>query len=51
MGISALEAAPRNPGAQTPVATIDGKDIGDGTRPMTQRIRGLYKDLIAAHIA
>ena len=38
-------------GAQTPVATIDGKDIGDGTRPMTQRIRGLYKDLIAAHIA
>lgn len=33
-------------GAQTPVAEIDGKPIGDGKRPMTQRIRDLYKDLV-----
>ena len=33
-------------GAQTPVASIDGKPIGDGERPMTKRIRQLYKDLI-----
>ena len=38
-------------GAQTPVASIDGKGIGDGTRPVTARIRQLYKDLIAADIA
>ena len=37
-------------GAQTPVASIDGKAIGDGSRPVTARIRGLYKDLIAAHV-
>ncbi len=36
-------------GAQTPVASIDGKTIGDGSRPVTQRIRELYKDLIARH--
>lgn len=36
-------------GAQTPVREIDGKLIGDGTaRPMTHRIRALYKDLIKA---
>jgi len=34
-------------GAQTPVAEIDGKPIGSGERPVTARIRGLYKDLIA----
>ena len=34
-------------GAQTPVAEIDGKTIGTGKRPVTRRIRGLYKDLIA----
>ena len=33
-------------GAQTPVAEIDGKPIGTGERPMTQRIRNLYKALV-----
>lgn len=38
-------------GAQTPVASVDGKIIGthQGAGPMTQRIRGLYKDLVARH--
>ncbi len=36
-------------GAQTPVSEIDGKPIGDGTRPVTQRIRSLYKKLIEKH--
>ncbi|MEL7459806.1 MAG: aminotransferase class IV [Pseudomonadota bacterium] len=34
-------------GAQTPVAEIDGKPIGTGTRPVMMRIRELYKALIA----
>ncbi|MFD1511623.1 D-amino acid aminotransferase [Lacimonas salitolerans] len=35
-------------GAQTPVGEIDGRQIGTGQMgPMTERIRGLYKDLIA----
>ena len=34
-------------GAQTPVAKIDGKPIGTRERPMTQRIRNLYKALVA----
>ena len=38
-------------GAQTPVAEIDGKPIGDGERPMTQRLRALYKDRVAADVA
>lgn len=38
-------------GAQTPVCEIDGKPIGDGTRPITQRLRGLYKELVAANIS
>ncbi|MCI5040011.1 MAG: aminotransferase class IV [Donghicola eburneus] len=40
-------------GAQTPVAKIDGKPIGDseGAGPMTQRIRALYKDLVARNVA
>ncbi|NRB05911.1 MAG: aminotransferase class IV [Rhodobacteraceae bacterium] len=38
-------------GAQTPVAEIDGKSIGDGPRPVMQRIRALYKDLIRSHVA
>ncbi|MEM1274401.1 MAG: aminotransferase class IV [Pseudomonadota bacterium] len=38
-------------GAQTPVAEIDGKKIGDGTGPVTTRLRGLYKQLIADHVA
>jgi branched-chain amino acid aminotransferase len=38
-------------GAQTPVASIDGKPIGTGKRPVTERIRTLYKTAIAAHVA
>jgi branched-chain amino acid aminotransferase len=38
-------------GAQTPVASIDGKPIGDGNRAVTARIRELYKDLIERNIA
>ena len=34
-------------GAQTPVAEIDGKPIGDSTMPVTQRIRALYKQAVA----
>lgn len=35
-------------GAQTPVSEIDGRVIGTGEMgPVTKRIRGLYKDLIA----
>lgn len=37
-------------GAQTPVADIDGKKIGDGTAPVTARIRDLYKQLISEHV-
>ncbi|MEL7214245.1 MAG: aminotransferase class IV, partial [Pseudomonadota bacterium] len=38
-------------GAQTPVAEIDGKPIGDGgAGPVTRQIRGLYKELIAEHV-
>ncbi len=34
-------------GAQTPVSTIDGRQIGTGELgPMTKRLRGLYKDLV-----
>lgn len=33
-------------GAQTPVSEIDGKKIGAGERPVMNRIRALYKDLI-----
>ena len=35
-------------GAQTPVASIDGKKIGDheGAGPMTRRLRELYKELV-----
>jgi len=33
-------------GAQTPVASIDGKPIGSGERPVTARIRALYKELV-----
>ncbi len=38
-------------GAQTPVASIDGKEIGDGERPVTARIQALYKDLITQDIS
>ncbi len=37
-------------GAQTPVASIDGKPIGDCTRPVTARLQSLYKDLIKTHV-
>jgi branched-chain amino acid aminotransferase len=36
-------------GAQTPVGMIDGRQIGSGDMgPMTQRLRDLYKKLVAA---
>ena len=35
-------------GAQTPVASIDGKPIGSGARPVMERIQQLYKEAIAA---
>ena len=39
-------------GAQTPVASIDGKLIGnEGVGPITRRIRQLYKHLIHSHTA
>ena len=40
-------------GAQTPVAEIDGKTIGEqtGAGPVTQEIQRLYKDLIADHLS
>ncbi len=37
-------------GAQVPVAEIDGKKIGDDDRPVMNRIRMLYKELIADNI-
>lgn len=39
-------------GAQTPVESIDGRVIGSGTMgPVTERLRGLYKALIAQECA
>ena len=38
-------------GAQTPVASIDGKAVGDGSRPVTRRINALYKQLVADDVA
>jgi branched-chain amino acid aminotransferase len=39
-------------GAQTPVSEIDGRQIGTGQMgPVTERLRGLYKDLIESHVA
>ncbi len=37
-------------GAQTPVAEIDGKNIGSAERPVTTRIQTLYKQLITDHV-
>lgn len=38
-------------GAQTPVSAIDGRVIGTGQMgPITERLRGLYKDLIYQNI-
>lgn len=38
-------------GAQTPVAELDGKPLGNGSRPVMARIQHLYKELIAQDIA
>ncbi len=38
-------------GAQTPVASLDGKTIGTGDRAMTARIQALYKAAVAEHVA
>lgn len=39
-------------GAQTPVSDIDGRQIGTGAMgPVTEQLRGLYKDLIAQECA
>ena len=38
-------------GAQTPVAEIDGKPIGDGSRPITMQIQAGYKRLLAEEIS
>lgn len=38
-------------GAQTPVASIDGKPIGTGDRPLMMHIRGLYKAAVARDTA
>lgn len=39
-------------GAQTPVGSIDGRQIGGGDLgPMTKHIRALYKNHVAAHVA
>ena len=40
-------------GAQTPVAEIDGKSIGNhpGAGPMTRRLQSLYKDLVKENIS
>lgn len=38
-------------GAQTPVASIDGKPIGTGERPIMARIQALYRAAIADYVA
>ncbi|MDF0595877.1 D-amino acid aminotransferase [Psychromarinibacter halotolerans] len=39
-------------GAQTPVGEVDGRVIGSGQMgPVTERLRGLYKDLVAREAA
>lgn len=38
-------------GAQTPVAAIDGKPVGDGDRTVTTRIRALYKEMVMTNTA
>ncbi len=37
-------------GAQTPVAEIDGKAIGSAARPVMERIREEYKQMLAEDI-
>ena len=38
-------------GAQTPVAEIDGKPIGDGSRPVMAEIQKVYRQMLAEDIA
>lgn len=39
-------------GGLTPVHTIDGRTIGDGSQgPMTERLRELYEAAMAAEVA
>jgi branched-chain amino acid aminotransferase len=38
-------------GAQTPVAELDGKPIGNGERPVMTRLQALYKDLIRENVS
>lgn len=38
-------------GAQTPVAEIDGKPIGNGARPVMAEIQKVYKEMVAEDIA
>lgn len=38
-------------GAQTPVAEVDGKPIGDGARPVMAEIQKVYKEMVAEDIA
>lgn len=38
-------------GAQTPVASLDGQPIGDGSRDVTGRIQALYKQAVVDHVA
>ena len=38
-------------GAQTPVASIDGKPVGCGSSPVTARIQALYKQAVADYVA
>ena len=38
-------------GAQTPVAEIDGKPIGDGARPVMAEIQKVYKEMVAEDTA
>lgn len=38
-------------GAQTPVAEIDGKRIGNGERPVTTEIQRLYREMVAQDVA
>lgn len=37
-------------GAQTPVASIDGKQIGTGFHEVTRRLRMLYKEMVQHHV-
>lgn len=38
-------------GGLTPVTSVDGRGIGDGTRPMTAHLNGLYAAAVSASVA